>query len=187
MTKPIETITLLFAEYQRPTGGKMPELQELPWIAEARKHIGLKETLGPKTNGVISGWLTKLKAWWSDDTTPWCGTFAATCVSSAGLPIPKDWYRAKAWLDLPVAINRPAYGCVVVFSREGGGHVGFVVGKDQHGNLMVLGGNQGDMVCIKPFPPGRVAGYRWPSSYPSAGRFVLPLLDSDGRVSESEA
>lgn len=115
--------------------------------------------------------------------TPWCGTFAAHCVTEAGLKPPKEWYRATAWLTLPVGLSRPAYGCVVVFSREGGGHVGFVVGKDQHGNLMVLGGNQGDAVSIKPFPLSRVTGFRWPST----GRFNLPVLDSDGKVSENEA
>ncbi len=49
-------------------------MTELPWIAEARRHIGLREIPGPKTNSVIAGWLMKLKAWWSDDATPWCGT-----------------------------------------------------------------------------------------------------------------
>lgn len=160
---------------------------ELPWIFQARKHIGLREVPGPKTSSVIAGWLTRLKAWWSDDATPWCGTFAAMCVADAGLTPPKEWYRAMSWLALPVALPRPAYGCVVVFSREGGGHVGFVVGKDRNGNLMVLGGNQGDAVSIRPFPVSRVTGYRWPSAYPSSGRFALPLLDSDGRLSENEA
>ncbi len=111
---------------------------ELSWIAEARTHIGLREVPGPKNNSVILGWLRKLRAWWSDDSTPWCGTFAAMCLANAGLTPPKDWYRATAWLSLPVALNR-------------------------------------------------VAGYRWPSAYPSTGRFNLPLLDSDGRVSKNEA
>ena len=62
-----------------------------------------------------------------------------------------------------------------------------MVGRDKAGNLMVLGGNQGDAVSIRPFALSRVAGYRWPSSYPSAGRFNLPVLDSDGKVSEDEA
>ena len=162
-------------------------LGELSWIAEARTHIGLREVPGPKTNSVISGWLTRLKAWWSDDATPWCGTFAAMCLANAGLTPPKDWYRATSWLTLPVALSRPAYGCVVVFTRDGGGHVGFVVGKDKAGNLMVLGGNQGDAVSIRPFAISRVAGYRWPSAFPAAGRFVLPVLDSDGNVSDNEA
>ena len=162
-------------------------LGELSWIAEARTHIGLREVPGPKNNSVILGWLRKLRAWWSDDSTPWCGTFAAMCLANAGLTPPKDWYRATAWLTLPVALSRPAYGCVVVFTRDGGGHVGFVVGKDKAGNLMVLGGNLGDAVNIRPFALNRVAGYRWPSAYPSTGRFNLPVLDSDGNVSDNEA
>ena len=48
-------------------------------------------------------------------------------------------------------LNNPAYGCIVVFSRAGGGHVGFLVGKDKQGNLMILGGNQSNAVNIKPF------------------------------------
>jgi len=163
------------------------KLPELPWIASARQYIGVREVPGPKNNAVIAGWLSRLKAWWSDDETPWCGTFAATCVTEAGLTPPKDWYRATAWLALPVSLSRPAYGCIVVFTRQGGGHVGFVVGVDKAGNLMVLGGNQGDAVNIKPFAVSRAAGYRWPSAYPSAGRFNLPVLDSDGKLSENEA
>jgi len=163
------------------------KLPELSWIDCARRYIGVREVPGPKNNAVIAGWLSRLKAWWSDDETPWCGTFAATCVTEAGLTPPKDWYRATAWLTLPVSLSRPAYGCIVVFTRQGGGHVGFVVGVDRAGNLMVLGGNQGDAVNIKPFAVSRAAGYRWPSAYPSAGRFNLPVLDSDGKLSENEA
>lgn len=162
-------------------------MTELPWIAEARKFIGLKEVPGPMSNPTILGWLRKLKAWWANDSDAWCGTFAAQCLQACSLPYPKDWYRAKAYLDMPVKLTKPAYGCIVVFGREGGGHVGFVVGKDQYGNLMVLGGNQGDMVCIKPFPTHRVLGYFWPNLYPTASRFSLPLLNSDGSVSTNEA
>lgn len=161
-------------------------MTELPWIAVARGFIGVREVPGPRSNSVILGWLTKLKAWWAEDATPWCGTFAATCLKDSGLTPPKDWFRALSWLALPVRIDRPAYGCVVVFSRQGGGHVGFVVGQDRAGNLMVLGGNQGDGVNIRPFDRKRAVGYRWPSTYPTAGRFLLPVLDSDGRVSEDE-
>ena len=32
-------------------------LPELPWIAEARKHVGQKEIKGPKHNPVIMGWI----------------------------------------------------------------------------------------------------------------------------------
>ena len=160
---------------------------ELNWIAEARKHIGLREIPGPKNNPVIQGWLRSLKAWWSDDATSWCGVYTAQVLQACKLSYPKDWYRAKAYLGMPVKLDKPAYGCIVVFDRAGGGHVGFVVGKDRFDNLMVLGGNQGDMVSIKPFSKDRVVGYRWPNLYPTNGRFKLPLLDSDGKVSENEA
>lgn len=133
-----------------------------PWIEEATKHIGLTEIKGPKHNATIIAWLQRLNAWWFDDETPWCGVFVAQCIEAAGLPIPKYWMRAKDWLNWCVQINRPAYGCVVVFSREGGGHVGFVVGIDEQGRLMVLGGNQKGQVSVVPFDHDRVVGYRWP-------------------------
>ena len=40
---------------------------ELPWIAEARKHIGLKEIVGPQHNKTIQLWLKELGSAWSDD------------------------------------------------------------------------------------------------------------------------
>lgn len=51
----------------------------------------------------------------------------------------------------------------------------------------MLGGNQGDMVSIKPFSTDRVKGYRWPSVYPYPERFNLPVISSDGRVSTNVA
>ena len=78
-------------------------------------------------------------------------------------------------------------GCVVVYERKGGGHVGFVVGKDQKGNLMTLGGNQGDRVSVLPFEQSRALGYRWPSNYPIIPTEPLPLVSSDGFVSKKEA
>lgn len=162
-------------------------LPELPWIAAARKYIGVKETPGPASTPVIVGWLNKLKAWWSDDSVPWCGVFVANCLREADIMPPKEWMRATEYLSMLVKLDRPAYGCIVVFTRKGGGHVGFVVGRDKAGNLMVLGGNQGDAVNIKPFARDRVAGFRWPSRLPDPGRYNLPVLDSDGKLSENEA
>ena len=39
------------------------KLPELPWIASARQHIGVREAPGPKNSTVIAGWLAKLKAY----------------------------------------------------------------------------------------------------------------------------
>ncbi len=165
----------------------MSQQPELPWIKYARAQIGTKETPGLGNTSKIITWLKNLKSWVKDDATPWCGTFAAECLRETKLWYPANFLAAKSFLDIATKLNNPAYGCVVIFSRVGGGHVGFVVGKDKSGNLMVLGGNQSDAVNIKPFSVSRVVGYRWPSIFPNPQRFDLPILNSDGRVSTNEA
>nr|DAT03235.1 MAG TPA: Tail associated lysozyme [Caudoviricetes sp.] len=169
-----------------------PQSSEPEWLAIARRAIGTTEIAGKEHNSTIRNWLISLNAWWQDDETPWCGTFVAHCAREADRALPKYWYRAKDWLNTGTRLDKPAYGCVVVFDRAGGGHVGFVVGKDKHGNLMVLGGNQGNAVNIKPFAISRVAGFIWldwangRKSTPKPERFELPLLDSNGAVSRDE-
>lgn len=163
----------------------MTSISEPPWLIYARKFIGLAEIPGKEHSPIIVSWLTRLKAWWKDDEVPWCGTFVAQCFSVHELLLPKHWYRAKDWLNWGVKLSAPEVGCVVVYERTGGGHVGFVVGQDASGYLMTLGGNQGNRVSVAPFDRSRVLGYRWP-----AGIVVmiapLPIVDSDGKVSTQE-
>lgn len=138
-------------------------MSEPHWLAHARAYVGLAEIPGPQTSTTIRKWLTKLKAWWSDDETPWCGTFVAAVLGESALPVAKHWYRAKGWLDYGIILKAPALGAIVVFERQGGGHVGFVVGVDERGRILVLGGNQGNRVSIAPFDRSRVVGFRWPT------------------------
>jgi uncharacterized protein (TIGR02594 family) len=156
------------------------------WIEYAEKQIGLSEIKGPDTSPTIKKWLSSLRAWWTDDETPWCGVFVAACLSYSWLKYPKAYYRAKSYLEWGTKLETPVYGCVVIFERVGGGHVGFVVGKDDKGRLMVLGGNQGNKVSIAPFDTSRVAGYRYPSEngYTLA---PLPVIASNQEYSKNEA
>ena len=151
----------------------------------ARSLIGLRETPGAKHNSTIIKWLATLKAWWSDDETPWCGTFVAHCIATVGMKPPVYWMRAKDWLNWGVPVLTPCVGAVVVFERKGGGHVAFVVGEDKAGNLMCLGGNQKNMVRIDPFPRSRVLGYRIPRGYQPLG--ALPVMVSTDPLSINEA
>ena len=180
-------------------------MTELTWIADARKHVGLKEVKGIGNNPIILSWLDAMgnfskedKAWWSDDSTPWCGLFVGYILGVSDRFVVKNWFRALAWNDSTnmTKLVRPAYGCIVTFTRKGGGHCGFVVGRDAKGNIMVLGGNQGDSVSIIPFGNDRNAQYYWPSiwsngkcvkSVPAQSRYILPLLQSNGKVSTNEA
>jgi uncharacterized protein (TIGR02594 family) len=160
---------------------------EPKWLARARAFIGLREVPGVATAPVIARWLVQLKAWWKDDETPWCGTFVAAVLEAEGFPKPPHWYRARAWLNFGTALTHPAVGALVIFERKGGGHVGFLVGQDERGRLMVLGGNQGNSVNVAPFERSRVLGYRWPQTNIVPGGY-LPLVASNGaKASINEA
>lgn len=158
-----------------------------PWLTEARRHLGLREITGKEHNPTIVNWLLSLKAWWRDDETPWCGTFVAASLRAAGLPVPKAWFRARAYERYGTPLLVPCVGCIAVFTRQGGGHVAFVVGHDTRGRLMCLGGNQGNAVTIAPFDRARVTAYRWPSpDFPF--RTGLPVLvGGNEKSSEDEA
>jgi uncharacterized protein (TIGR02594 family) len=159
-------------------------MSDLNYITEARRYIGLKEIKGPVNNSVITGWLKKLKAWWSDDETPWCGVFVAHCLQFCGYKVPTNYMRAKDWLSWGKPVLSPCYGCIAIFSRDGGGHVGFVIGQDNRGNYMVLGGNQSDGVTIASFSPARLMGCVLPSD---VSIIPLPRFTVNVALSSSEA
>jgi uncharacterized protein (TIGR02594 family) len=159
---------------------------EPAWLLTARLDIGQNESLGPNDSPWIRTMWAALSGKWLLGQ-PWCGGALANWMQKNRIPYPKDYYRAKAWLNWGVPIAHPVLGCVVVFERTGGGHVGLCVGQDiAKGALMVLGGNQGNKVSVLPFDPRRVLGYRWPSrEFPPS--MSLPYLASNTDFSTNEA
>lgn len=150
--------------------------QEPRWLQLARQFIGLREVKGGKhAPEVVQFWKDIKRGGIKDDETPWCAAFVGAMLERSGIRSSR-FESARSYLQWGEALNSPLLGCVVVFSREGGGHVGFVVGKDKAGNLLVLGGNQGDEVNIRAFPLLRVTGYRWPSGL-MLDRLPVPVLD----------
>ena len=159
-------------------------MAELPWIKEARRFIGEREIKGPEHNPLIVQWWKDIKRGGiKDDETPWCAAFTGAMLEHVGIRSSR-FESAKSYLEWGTGLKEPAYGCVVVFTRTGGGHVGFVVGRDEKGNLLVLGGNQGDAVSIAAFSVSRVSGYRWPSGV-QFDQQPLPL--GSAALSTSEA
>lgn len=159
---------------------------EPSWIRSARTLIGTKEVPGPQHNSLIAkGWARLGAGWFNDDETPWCGFFVAHCMDAVGLAYPGkgEFARAKAWLNWGKA-SQAVLGAVVVFGRDGGGHVGFLVGESD-ANFYVLGGNQSNAVNITPIAKSRALGYRWPASLP-ASTAPLPKM-SGGTISRNEA
>lgn len=159
-------------------------MAELPWIKEARRFIGEREIKGKENNPLIVQWWKDIKRGGiKDDETPWCAAFAGAMLEHAGIRSTR-FESAKSYLDWGTELKEPAYGCVVVFNRQGGGHVGFVVGRTYSGDLLVLGGNQNDAVSIAAFSPSRVSGCRWPSGV-DCPRQPLPV--GNAALSTSEA
>lgn len=161
-------------------------MTEPAWIVEATKHIGLKEELGAGNNPTIVQWWKDIKRGGiTQDAVPWCAAFVGSCLERVSITSTR-FESAKSYLQWGDPLPEARYGCVVVFTRDGGGHVGFVVGKDKQGRLMVLGGNQNDSVSIAPFNVMRVAGYRWPQDIPVPNEPLL-IIASNEKSSDNEA
>jgi len=95
--------------------------------------------------------------------TPWCAAFVNAVLNEAGME-GTGKLNARSFLNFGQATDRPKVGDIVVLSRGDPngwqGHVGFFHGFDDKGNVLVLGGNQGDKVSIAPFKADQVLGFR---------------------------
>jgi uncharacterized protein (TIGR02594 family) len=149
------------------------------WMNEAARHLGVTEIPGRRHHPAILRWGRALGAWWHDDETPWCGTFAGWCLHAAGVEPPKYWMRARAYSKWGQPCSM-VVGAVAVFERRGGGHVGFVVGQNA-ANVYVLGGNQRNQVNIAPIARDRLIGCRWPAAE-RLGRTRAPEMHGGTRT-----
>lgn len=162
------------------------------WLQHGLTYLGLKEVPGKQNNASIVGWWKRIRAPFKDDETPWCAGFVGGVLEECNIVSSRS-AAAKSYQNWGQPVG-PCVGAVVVFWRgtpeAATGHVGFIVGKDQLGNLMVLGGNQGDCVSIKPFALERVLSYHWPKLVAAPieqSMKTLPLVKSDGQLSTTEA
>lgn len=103
--------------------------------------------------------VTKLSA--DNDETPWCSSFVNFCMKEAGVEGTGS-ARARDWETWGDKLDEPFMGCIAVFTRPEGGHVGFYVGSEESGDILLLGGNQGDKVSIARRSTAKLLSYRWP-------------------------
>lgn len=95
----------------------------------------------------------------SGDSTPWCAAFAGTMLKGAGAPAFKTLSSlayAKYGEQVPLDDkSKWRLNDVVVFSRAGGGHVGFFRGYNPAtGSVLICGGNQSDNLTEVGFKSG---------------------------------
>ncbi|UOR07144.1 TIGR02594 family protein [Hymenobacter aerilatus] len=130
-------------------------------LVEALKLFGTREIVGPLHSLEILKWAKELgmQREYTADEIPWCGLFVGVVVERADYNLVPILLRAKQWLKWGNPVPEPMLGDVVVFTRVGGGHVGFYVGEDAT-HLHILGGNQNNSVSIARFPKSAAVGYR---------------------------
>lgn len=162
---------------------------DAPWIVQAKSLLGLKEIAGPKHQAKILEMWKQLGLPYQDDETSWCAAFVGYCLERAGQKSTRS-ASARSYEKWGQRLSKPVPGAVVVFWRGSPtgwqGHVGFVLAIDSSGRPVVIGGNQGDEVSIKPFDPSRVTGYFWPAGYPVPNA-TMPRTAAVGASSANEA
>lgn len=172
----------------------MNSLSMYPWATEAAIYVGQQEVPGPGFNPWIKSMWLELRggAWYwehygkDDSKLPWCGGFMAFVMQRCGISFPTRYASAKAWLDWGTRLNKPLFGCLCIFGRDSGGHIGIAVGRDALGRILVLGGNQRDGVNVLPFNRERLIGCVWPPGYALA--FAdLPVFATNAASSQNEA
>jgi uncharacterized protein (TIGR02594 family) len=93
----------------------------------------------------------------------WCARFMNMVLQRSG-------YRgtgsdmAHSFATYGHRVFGPQVGAIAVMSRHGGGHVGVVSGVDEHGNPILVSGNNRNRVVEAPYPRGRIYAYVMPTN-----------------------
>lgn len=109
--------------------------------------------------------------------TPWCAAFVNTVLQANHIQGTGS-LAARSFLNWGQATWNPQKGDIVITSRGNDpskGHVGFYMGKDNAGNILILGGNQSDSVSIKSINPNTVLSIRT-SSPDNSGTAFNPTI-----------
>jgi uncharacterized protein (TIGR02594 family) len=141
--------------------------EDFPWMPVAEKEKGTQEVPGPGANPkIVKDYFSATNLKPKDDVTAWCAAFANWSLQQVGF---KGTGKATAasFLGWGEEIDQPVKGCIVVFKREGGNHVGFYIGETEK-NIILLGGNQENEqgifeVSEKEYAKADLLGYRLPT------------------------
>ncbi|WP_281856116.1 TIGR02594 family protein [Litoreibacter halocynthiae] len=171
-----------------------------PWmpIALAENAKGVAEISGATENPDVVRYMGMNRyGHRRDDNTSWCGSFVAYVLDKAGKSISTVPERALTWgrpSSHPegywpggISIGRPIYGAIAVKSRQGGGHVTFVMGqdKDESTILHCLGGNQRNKLQVSRYSRSVFSAYMVPEDYPHSC-CTLPIYNGTSTAAGSE-
>lgn len=131
----------------------------------ALQQYGVRETPGGSSNPQVIKYFNETGfSYIKGDETGWCSAFMNWCADKAGMES-SGKLDARSWMKVGRAVAKPKLGDVVVFWREDPiswkGHVGLFLSQTNK-YIYVLGGNQSDMVCVKPYLRTQALGFYRP-------------------------
>jgi uncharacterized protein (TIGR02594 family) len=160
------------------------------WLSVGRAFVGVTEIPGAMSNPAILRWAVDINApAFTNDDTAWCAVWANRLFQACQLPMSGtgfDLVRARSFLDWGQPLSAPALGCVLVFKRPEGHHVGLYVGERADAYL-VLGGNQSNAVGYTWIAKDRLVGCRWPTAVALPQPNAVLVADAGGQLSTNEA
>ena len=133
-------------------------------IKQAFSQYGIAEIVGNDHNPIVLGYYKEAgHSWVSNDETPWCAAFVCAMLGRANVQSTRK-LNARSFLTWGVRVtDNPTIGDVVVLWREviagAKGHVGFYIHQDEK-YIYLLGGNQGNKVCVERYDINRVLDIR---------------------------
>ncbi|GAA4341570.1 TIGR02594 family protein [Mucilaginibacter gynuensis] len=161
-------------------------------LKEALFHYGILEHVGKGSDPNIMAWAKEVgvSGWYTDDDIPWCGLFVGVVMQRVGYAFKAaQLLSARQWINWGKARpkGQEKLWDILVFQRDGGGHVGFYVGENAHA-FLVYGGNQSNAVGFAWIDKSRLLGARYPAykiGEPANVRKIL--LSETGELSKNEA
>lgn len=128
----------------------------------ALAELDVKEIPGEKANPRIIEYhaTTTLRA--ESDEVAWCAAFVNWCLKKASHK-GSGFANARSFCLWGEQTEKPVKGDICVFWRgtpnSQSGHVGFYAGENKT-HILVLGGNQGNKVCIMAYPKSQLLTIR---------------------------
>jgi uncharacterized protein (TIGR02594 family) len=138
-----------------------------PWLVLALSQHGVGEIPGAKSNPAIEGYHAHTAAGRADELVPWCASFVNAMLERSELPGTRS--KAAASFATYGVETMIRLGAIALFGKsdpdaKGTGHVGLVAGWDE-ARVLLLGGNQRNMVSCVPRLRSGVVAFRWPAGY----------------------
>lgn len=141
----------------------------VPWLQWGFREMSqeIAEVIGDKHDPRILFYHkhTKLEA--TRDEISWCSAFVCAGFENVGIRSTRS-PLARSWNKWGLELDGFREGAVAAFWRVEAdgwqGHVGWAV-KETKSSILLLGGNQGNRVCLQHYPKDQLLGFRWPDSY----------------------